>query len=468
MLHYKIIAGFIFGVVIVVDSLGPPDITHFKSDQDGVSNHTDKDPHLYQQKDKNYIKSEFTDNDKTSDNSNSNQSFKELPRRMTNGIRKMNGMLKFMFPLVESILNRQCDIDKMLRRKFKKMINQKNLPRAYSNVLRRNGWRLEKTLEVSIPCARLAFFRKMAGESETQFKTNKTTTRQIGANGNHSITKTDKENKDKKLKTNANHQTGNATRAFPRKARSLPNTYIRLPNELEDLMQNEVSNDVTHQLNLSQKYRDVLDNLLWQNKDSWIKYADHSEPTSVTSKSSMLKVLNSFIKRRFNSWGGKRNAPYNKRVSFNSWGGKRSAETRRRSTTVGLRLDDSKTMTEPLKRTQFNSWGGKRAYIPVTKKRGFHSWAGKRASYWHGFDADFALNDDNDDNLEIYVRSDKRKDPYSDLQDENRYETERQFLNLDVRLWQEEPTSKDRVILYWQRYRNAINNYAQFIFYYWY
>ena len=112
----------------------------------------------------------------------------------------------------------------------------------------------------------------------------------------------------------------------------------------------------------------------------------------ITSKSRIEPYsTDSFFKRVFNSWAGKRSSDLPESLfkrTFQSWAGKRNLEIKNDGQTeldkksfqswAGKRSDiQHNGETEKRK---FNSWGGKRSDNGIDK-RGFNSWAGKRALY---------------------------------------------------------------------------------------
>ena len=334
-------------------------------------------------------------------------------------------------------------INAFITRKLKKMCNVERLLNAFatvtdikspSKILADNLLMYGSSEDMGTPCTELANFWIRSAAERVRNKAD----RKRMFYFNRPVTKREKYKSDGKVNQHfLNHQIQKGTGQYPRDKRS-----VKIPVPF-DTFRKEIS---------KQKYRHALEDLIVQNGDALLRYIDRHDPKSPTESKYMLYILNTLLRDRFGFLRGRRIGAYKKRVSFNSWGGKRSVDSVPQPTELAEQLDDPHTITEPSDKPTFNSWGGKRAYKPSVIQRvrrgTFNSWGGKRTSYHKTFDADLAINDGSDDDLEIYVRSAKRKDPFMDVEPVDSFnDIDRKFLNLDLKLWREEPDSPPRFII---------------------
>ena len=423
----KVIFLFVFSLALVHFSFEQQSLLDLQADQATVPTEASEYAGLNTQKDITLIPDETTDI--SSESSNAAQSPEawtqsELPKPTQTELSYINAF-------ITRKLNRLCNVERLLND-----IATVTDIKSPSKILADNLLMYGSSEDKGTPCSELANFWIRSAADRVRNKADRK--RMFYFNG--PVTKREKYKSDREIDQRfLNHQIQKGTGQYPREKRS-----VKIPMPF-DIFRKEIS---------KQKYRHALEGLIVQNGDALLRYIDRHEPKSPTESKYMLYILNTLLRDRFGFLRGRRIGAYKKRVSFNSWGGKRSVDSVQQPAELAEQLDDPQTITEPSDKPTFNSWGGKRAYRPRPSalrriRRGtFNSWGGKRTSYHKTFDADLAINDDSDDDLEIYVRSAKRKDPFMNVEPVDAFnDIDRKFLNLDLKLWREEPDSPPRFII---------------------
>lgn len=216
------------------------------------------------------------------------------------------------------------------------------------------------------------------------------------------------------LRKNNDYETGIKFHDFgtaSRKRRSLPYPNSEILQDIRAPSQSTHPGFTKREQILSPDFYNMISRLLHVTMDNNNVSSDPERSVALL-RPEFLHILNAYRKRRFNSWGGKRDALHTKKSSFSSWGGKRS-------------LVGTEALKDALFLQKIPQESARRTKIPVILpdakgsnyrsrigKRGFHSWGGKRnTSQNRWINADLSIIDVPDNTLEIYVKSFKRKLP---------------------------------------------------------
>ena len=427
MWGHKVIFLFVFSLALVHFSFEQQSMRDLQADQATVPAEAREYTGLNTQKDLTLTPDETTDISSESSNAaHSPEAWtkSELPKPTQTELSYINAF-------ITRKLKRLCNVESLLN-----AIATVTDIKSPSKILAHNLLMYGSSEDMGTPCTDLANLWIRSAAERVRNKADRKRMFYFNA----PVTKREKYKSDRDINQRfLSRQIQKGTGQYPREKRS-----VKIPVPF-DIFRKEIS---------KQKYRHALEDLIVQNGDALLRYIDRHEPKSPTESKYMLYILNTLLRDRFGFLRGRRIGAYKKRVSFNSWGGKRSVDSVRQPAELAEQLDDPQTITETSDKPTFNSWGGKRAYRPRSSvlrriRRGtFNSWGGKRTSYHKTFDADLAINDGSDDDLEIYVRSAKRKDPSMNVEPVDAFnDIDRKFLNLDLKLWREEPDSPPRFII---------------------
>lgn len=223
-----------------------------------------------------------------------------------------------------------------------------------------------------------------------------------------------------------------------RPKRSIYQPYVGTPDKRLD----SITDFIRSQLPLQDRHRDMLLDYLSQKYGTWMDLPDDPSESSILLQPDLLDMLNSSNKRRFNSWGGKRDVSVGKRTPLSIWDGERSKVNEHESSS-----SPEMTKVRDVSKRARELWDENQYYAQDRIKRPFHSWGGKRnGSFNHVLNANLAVNEGRDDNFEISVQSYNRRLPLFQQGDVNGQETDKRSRNFDPFPWIEElPFNDERI-----------------------
>ena len=227
-----------------------------------------------------------------------------------------------------------------------------------------------------------------------------------------------------------------------RPKRSIYQPYVGTPYKRLD----SITNFIRSQLPLQDRHRDMLLDYLSQKYGTWMDLPDDPSQSPILLQPDLLDMLNSSNKRRFNSWGGKRDISVDKRTPLNIWDEERSKVNEHESSS-----SPEMTKVRDVSKRAKELWNENQDYAQDRIKRPFHSWGGKRNGHFnHVLNANLAVNEGRDDNFEISVQSYNRKLPLFQQEDVNGQGTDKRSRNFDPFPWIEElPFNDERISVSW-------------------